>query len=329
MIDGNIKCQYDQTASSRRTAMNNGASDKIPSARRLLERVSIQNTVNFFSTKGRRDLIANFFRSSTLVEPAYEEVVVIWRPLRKKKSKTLSQRFPPKWLYKVAEVFDVEDRLPALPNRTREEVLNAGLPPLEIRAFDDVPMANVVSVLPKTKLVFRPADAIVFDLVSIISFLAVAASLRYDSLKLDLLALTSLAFFAVRTFFRYSNKYARYDLLVNKFLTSKISHRGPGALKYLLAEANTNRALRAVLVRDWLRGEYLTKNTVDRQGNGTLFEQGRAYVNKKSSLNDSQINVDITAALEDLKKLELIEGYDVKEEQKARDSMRQLWNDTF
>jgi len=158
--------------------------------------------------------------------------------------KTISEIWPPKWLYEVAKVFDMDDRLPKPKNNTRDDLLEDGPMPLEIKAFYDVPMANIEAVLPKTKFVFRPADAFVFDMVSVLSFLAVAGSLKFDSPRLDLIALVSLVFFVVRTFFRYSNKYARYDLLVNKFLTSKISHRGPGALKYVVSEANTNKALR-------------------------------------------------------------------------------------
>jgi hypothetical protein len=214
---GNNRCLYDAPGSRRNSAV------------RLLERISIQNTVDFFSKEGRRNLVRNYFRSSTLVEPAYEEVVVVWRPHRRRKPIAMRQFSPPTWLYKIAEVYDMEDRLPERKNRTRDDNIAVERPlPLEIKAFNDVPMANIEAVLPKTKLIFRPADAIVFDLVSVFSFLAVAGSFRFDSPKLDLIALVSLIFFAVRTFFRYSNKYARYDLLVNKFITSKVSHRGPG-----------------------------------------------------------------------------------------------------
>lgn len=244
MNSGEISCQYDDTLFSMCNPTASRSSYK-PAAARLLERVSIQNTVDFLSRKGRRDLISNYFRSSTLVEPAYEETVVIWRPKRKKKLK-IQQLYPPKWLYEAAKVFDVEDRLPKPQNTTKVDTADDVPMPLEIRAFYDVPMANIEAVLPKTKLIFRPADAIVFDLVSIVSFLFVAGSLKFDSPKLDLLALVSIVFFGLRTFFRYSNKYARYDLLVNKFLTSKLAHRGPGALKYIVSEANTNKALRYV-----------------------------------------------------------------------------------
>jgi len=225
--EGNFLCQYDSTLISNAAMEETPPYELtyIPDAVTLLERTSIQNTVDFFSNNGRRSLIKNYFKSSTLVEPSYEEVIVIWRAKRKKPPKQL---IIPTWMYEVAKVFDMENRLPQPNNNTQP--IDEGPMPLEIKAFYDVPMANIEAVLPKNKLVFKAADAIVFDLVSVFSFLAIAGSVKFDSPKLDLIALVSLVFFAIRTFFRYSNKYARYDLLVNKFLTSKLSHRGPGKL---------------------------------------------------------------------------------------------------
>ncbi|KAL7470091.1 hypothetical protein ACHAXS_010334 [Conticribra weissflogii] len=295
---------------------------KIAPQVRLLERVSIQNTVDFFSKKGRRNLIANFFKSSTLMEPAYEEVVVIWRPLRKRTGRTiqsLKTKFatPPKWLYDAATIFDMEDRLPTLPkenNTFADDTALVGPLPLEIKSFYDVPMANVQAVLPKTKLIFRPADAFVFDSFSLISFLAVVGSLKFDSPRLDLIALVSFVLYVVRTFIRYSNKFARYDLLVNKFLTSKISHRGPGALKYIVSEANSQRALRAMLIRDWLLDENGLKTVKNRLGvdaddvvfDDSILEQGRLYVNNKASTTTARVDVDIHSALRDLQNLGFI-----------------------
>ncbi|KAL7549960.1 hypothetical protein ACHAWF_014841 [Thalassiosira exigua] len=330
---GMLSCQYDDTVLSIQNSTLGGqaafGSSYKPAAIHLLERISIQNTVDLFSKKGRRELIRNYVKYSTLVEPAYEEVIVIWRPLRKKKRRTIETIYPPKWLYEVAQVFDMEDRLPKPKNNTKANAIDDGPMPLEIKAFTDVPMANVQAVLPKTKLVFRPADAIVFDLVSVISFLAVAGSLKFDSPRLDLIALISLTFFAVRTFFRYSNKYARYDLLVNKFLTSKLSHRGPGALKYIVSEANANKAMRAMLTRDWL-----LSGAVSRRADGQLddpsVKQGKSYVNDRSSSVASQIDVDLASALDELKRLDLIdEQFEVKGESGAQEGLKQLWNDAF
>ena len=313
VVAGQSLCQYDDLLDTTLESLYK------PSAVRLLERTSIENTVSIFSPKGRRELIKNYFRTSTLVEPGYEEVIVVWRTMRKKKPK---QIYPPKWLYEVAKVFDMEDRLP---KRNNTQTVDIRQPmPLKIKAFTDVPMANVEAVLPKNKLLFRAADALVFDVISLFSFLAVAGSLKFDSPKLDLIAFVSLIFFAIRTFFRYSNKYARYDLLVNKFLTSKISHRDSGALNFIASEANTNKAWRAILVRDWL-----LKSRPARLDDTTVKE-GERYVNELLGLGgSSQIDVDILSAVNDLTKLNLITQSKVKDDDEAYDTLKQLWSCTF
>ena len=295
---GKLVCQYDEIYGSA----SNGTTTV-----RLLERVSIANTVDFFSKNGRRDLVKNFFKESTLKEPAYEEVVVIWRPLTKPIEKKLS-RFatPPEWIYDAAKVFDMERRLPMrYKNDQQEDVLEDTAPPLEIRCFGDVPMANIQAVLPKTKLVFRPADAFVFDAVSLISFVALGASLKFDNPRLDLIALVSLSLFALRTFFRYSNKYARYDLLVNKFLTKKLTHRGAGALEHIVSQSNLQRALKLGLARDWLHENELLTGS-DRV---------------KLLTNVDRIDVDVQSAVNDLDSLGLLD------DRSSQEPIQKMWND--
>jgi Protein of unknown function (DUF3754) len=125
------------------------------------------------------------------------QVVVVWRPLPPKTVPVLKPVFkPPKFVYDLADMFDIEG-LPDLPVLSEgDETHNQ---PLEIRAFGGVPMANLPAVLPKTKLIFRPADALVFDSVSIFSLLLVIGSQRFDNPRLDLLALVSFCFWGFRT----------------------------------------------------------------------------------------------------------------------------------
>ena len=128
------------------------------------------------------------------------------------------------FIYDIAEIFAIDDRLPAKPKPPQKPKPL----PLEVRVYNDVPMGNLLAVLPKTRLIFRPADAFLFDLISAFTLLAVLATQRYDNPKLDILALISVSVWLLRTVLRYSNKLARYDLLVNKFLVSKLSEKGAG-----------------------------------------------------------------------------------------------------
>ena len=236
----------------------------------------------------------------------------------------------PNYVYDIAEIFEVENRLP---EKSKPEPKPL---PIEIRAFDRVPMANLLAVFPKTKLIFRPADAFIFDLINITTFLAVLSSVRFDSPKLDLFAFVSGILWVLRTFFRYSNKLARYDLLVNKFLTSRISHRNSGAFRYVVNEAAIQKARRASLVHEWLVqfvkdkafGPILTRDYILQNGVGEI---NKMYDSKQP------IQLDLNAALDDLVELKLIQFtnddvkilVDVQEGEVAKKSLRGVWSDIY
>ena len=316
---------------------------------RLLKRISIANLVDFFSDGGRRRLIKSLFSESELVEPTFEEIVVIWRPLPKPvktKKKLFTPPPVPKFVYDILEVFGAEHKLPKkAPSEPDPEPL-----PIEIRTFDRVPMANLLAVLPKTKLVFRPADALIFDLVNTFSLLVVLASQKFDSPKLDLIAIVSVSLWFLRSFFRYSNKIARYDLLVNKFLTQKISHRDIGALKYIANEAAVQRARRASLVHDWLVEDYGmdSGSTIDMNASEStskskivsvekkdIIEIGQFEINKRLPI-DHPVYIDLHSALDDLVDLGLIHFSDegryleeVKTGTSATQALARLWSEIF
>ncbi|KAL7565327.1 hypothetical protein ACA910_014609 [Epithemia clementina (nom. ined.)] len=261
----------------------------------LLQRVTISNLVDPFTKEGRQSFFSTFFSKSELVEPTYEEVVVIWR--QKDDSVERPKRplwTPPRIVYELADMFDID----GLPEPADPMVAQQRMP-LQIRSFDGVPMANLPAVMPKTKLVFRPADAFVFDLISVVSLGLAVSSQKFNSTKLDILALVSVSLWIVRLIIRYSNKLARYDLLVKKFLTSKISRRDSDALAYLSDEAGAQRAARASLVHTWLLQQEQT--TLNRS---TVLTQGMMGVN--DILEGKQVHVDMQAALNDLEGIGLI-----------------------
>jgi hypothetical protein len=295
----------------------------------LLKRVSISNLVDFFSTGGRRRLIQSLFSISELIEPTYEEVCILWRPLPNKNSKPKKAFRPPKIVYYLAELFDLVDQLPKK-DLVEESKLHPQ--PIEMRTFDRVPMANLQAVFPKTKLIFRPADALILDAVNTISLLAVLLSQRFDSPRLDIIAFVSVSLWVVRTFFRYSNKIARYDLLINKFLTSKISHRNRGALQYIVNEAAMQRSQRASLVHEWLKEKYDTNNLVAPRNNILLV--GQKELNDRLRI-DQPVNIDANAALVDLTDLNLIsfnendELVDIRTGSLATEALNAIWNECF
>lgn len=204
--------------------------------------------------------------------------------------------------------------------------------PLKVRVFSAVPMANLPAVLPKTRLVFRPADALTFDLVSVSSLLAVLLTQRADDDRYNLLAIVSVSVWLLRTVIRYSNKLMQYDLLLKKFLTSKITQRGSGALGYLSSEGGSQRARRAGLVHAWLldcnreQDVLLERDWVLREGQKAV----NSYIE-----GDNLANIDMQAALQDLEDLGLIldeaEGKlrVVNGGSEAVDALKRKWVDLF
>ena len=314
--EGKFTCAYD---SERRT--------NIPLPKTLLKRVSISSIVDVVSKEGRSKLLKRFFSQSELVEPTYEEVIVIWRPSAKKQRAPLKV-LPPKLMYDLAEILDMEKLLPRkqVPSQESDPL------PLEIRAFADVPMANLPAVLPKTKLVFRPADALLNDFISVATFALIAFSFKFDSPRLDLIAIISFGLWTFRTIIRYSNKLARYDLLVKRFLTSKIAHRDAGALKYISTDAGSQRALRASLVHSWLL-QRTSKQFYMSLTREQLIQGGLKGVND-SLATDEHVNIDIGAALKDLEDLKLIkfDGQDlesVEDQETAVSTLTSTWMSIF
>ena len=111
----------------------------------------------------------------------------------------------------------------------------------------------------------------------------------------------------LRTFFRYSNILARYDLLVKKFLTSKIAHRQKGAMQYIVGEASTQRALRATLLLSWMcqEGNQSTENKeiTSRAISTTGVKDVKEWVLCRA---EKDFDFDVKSIMLDLKQLGLI-----------------------
>ena len=54
--------------------------------------------------------------------------------------------------------------------------------PLKLRAYRSVPIANLAAVLPRTRLVFRPSDAVRLDLITFASVVSALLTARFSSL---------------------------------------------------------------------------------------------------------------------------------------------------
>lgn len=122
-----------------------------------------------------------------------------------------------------------------------------------------------------------------------------------------------------------------------------------GALKYIVSEANSNRALRSVIIpvslvllfisfilllfgskframltRDWLinNSNDLRIEAIDDDAVG----KAKSHINAMLSTGGSQIDIDLRSALVDLNELQLINSTEVKNGQAATDVIKHRWN---
>ena len=84
-----------------------------------------------------------------------------------------------------------------------------------------------------------------------------------------------------------------------------------------------------MLVRDWLLNGGITNAQLNEQIDDSTLEEGKRYVNEMSSIGSSQIDIDVSSAVDDLKELKILTQEGVVEEQKAQDTLKHLWNDAF
>ncbi|EOD32650.1 hypothetical protein EMIHUDRAFT_112235 [Emiliania huxleyi CCMP1516] len=114
----------------------------------LVERVSIADEVSIGTTGGKRRLASSLFRKCELVEPTFEQVLLIWR-------RRPPAADPPRRLLRDALSVLVGrrrgEREGALGQRRRSSPPSS-LPSIEMEIFEEVPMANLGVVLPGSRV---------------------------------------------------------------------------------------------------------------------------------------------------------------------------------
>jgi hypothetical protein len=238
----------DAGAASAGSAGASAPRDFVGAASRVITRVAIADVLD--GSRPATSLCAH----AVLSEPTFDELVSIWRPLPPRPRPRigwLSLRVP-RFAYVIADHFELTGRMPPRKGPSRRDSRSVDPPPsarpCELRLFNGVPLANFAAVLPGNLLVFRPADALRLDLVTLVSLLALLLGQRLSAASRFVL----LSLWLLRTLFNYRNALVRYDLLVNRFLTSRLSARGVGVMRYLRGEAAAQSALRASLLLSWL-----------------------------------------------------------------------------
>lgn len=159
-----------------------------------------------------------FFSRSTLQEPAYQELVLLY-------------------------------------NQSKSDKENDEVPGLQLHTYANIPVPDLKVVFPNKKLSFRLIDTVRLDLASLAGLVAFLVSHKFDDLlsspsafALDVIASVSLILYVTRVTLGYKQTADRYQLLVNKTLYEKTLASGFGVVHFLLDASEEQLFKGAVLV---------------------------------------------------------------------------------
>ena len=224
-----------------------------------IERSSIGDA---FDGVGPLSFLAVLLGVSAVSEPTYGELVVAWR----RAPPPAATQLPAKARVGIPAIIDAVDEnrdgqisleeitsavlkpwrlTEAARQAVAEKVADPPPPALELRLFKDIPIANYEITIPNSKPEFALADWLRLDLVSLPALLAVLSSYRFDGefTAVDIAAASAVVVWLVRTIFNYRNTLFRYELLLNRFLTEKLSIRDGGEVRaYAAREARSEQA---------------------------------------------------------------------------------------
>ena len=181
-----------------------------------------------------------FFPRSTLQEPTYQELVLLY-------------------------------------NQSKEGIDE--VPGLQLHTYTKIPVPDLKVVFPNKKLSFRLIDTVRLDLASIAGLVAFLVSHKFDDLlsspsafALDLIASVSLIIYVTRVTLGYKNTSDCYQLLVNKTLYEKTLASGFGVVHFLLDASEDQLFKGAILVYTLIHLEGRSKS-MSTQEIATLCER--------------------------------------------------------
>ena len=156
-----------------------------------------------------------FFSRSTLQEPAFQELVLLY-------------------------------------NQSGTDQEESGL---QLHTYTKIPLPDLKVVFPSKKLSFRLIDTVRLDLATLAGLFAFLVSHKFDDLlsspsafALDLIASVSLIVYVARVALGYKQTADRYQLLVNKTLYEKTLASGFGVAHFLLDASEEQQFKGAILV---------------------------------------------------------------------------------
>ncbi|KAI9180910.1 hypothetical protein LWI28_009370 [Acer negundo] len=164
--------------------------------------------------------VSILFSQSILQEPAFEELILLYTDDMEKK----------------------------------EFKNDAGVPSLQLKIYERIPIPDLPVVFPHKKLSFRIIDTVRLDVATILGLLAFVINYKIEdilsspsSIFLDVVAIGALILYVTRVALGYKQTWDRYQLLVNKTLYEKTLASGFGTVHFLLDASEQQQYKQALL----------------------------------------------------------------------------------
>nr|XP_009765325.1 PREDICTED: uncharacterized protein LOC104216882 isoform X6 [Nicotiana sylvestris] len=166
-----------------------------------------------------RTSISILLSKSTLQEPAYQELILLY-------------------IKETCEGGDAD----------KDE-----FPSLQLKIYEKIPIPDLPVVFPHKKLSFRILDSVRLDIASVLGLLAYFINYKFENIfslsaiLLDVIAVSALVIYVSRVVLGYKQTWDRYQLLVNRTLNEKTMASGFGSVYFLLDASEQQQYKEAIL----------------------------------------------------------------------------------
>ncbi|XP_006349583.1 uncharacterized protein [Solanum tuberosum] len=129
----------------------------------------------------------------------------------------------------------------------------AEFPSLQLKIYERIPIPDLPVVFPHKKLSFRILDSVRLDIASVLGLLAYFINYKFENMfslsaiLLDVVAVTALVIYVSRVVLGYKQTWDRYQLLVNRTLNEKTIASGFGSVYFLLDASEQQQYKEAIL----------------------------------------------------------------------------------
>ncbi|KAL3373146.1 hypothetical protein AABB24_005238 [Solanum stoloniferum] len=129
----------------------------------------------------------------------------------------------------------------------------AEFPSLQLKIYERIPIPDLPVVFPHKKLSFRILDSVRLDIASVLGLLAYFINYKFENMfslsaiLLDVVAVSALVIYVSRVVLGYKQTWDRYQLLVNRTLNEKTIASGFGSVYFLLDASEQQQYKEAIL----------------------------------------------------------------------------------